>query len=203
MTLAEKEQIMVKRVLAKDMAQFPEIPYQLNSPIKKVLAKNAHPFAYIDLNQYNQDIAKREISMVNRILLDAIPHIPLLSKKFLIKVEELAFQKYSPGYGYTRIMCTPYTFSGKIAKYPLFLSFMSRADRRSYFTHGELYYGKNGKVLKGSVVVNRESIPFKNSVMWDFSFKTVQNILTLAEAKSSLRPDKYGRPTTVYKLDSL
>lgn len=66
LSTVEKERIMVQRITAKDMLQFSDIPYHLNCPIHKHMAKNGHPFAYMDLNEYNQSVAKRDLKMVKR-----------------------------------------------------------------------------------------------------------------------------------------
>lgn len=201
LSTAEKERIMVQRVTAEDMLQFPDIPYQLNCPIHKQMDKNSHPFAYMDLNEYNQSVAKRNLKMVNRLIVDAQKYIPLLSNEFQIRIEKIMFKKYDPGYGYTRIMCTPYTFSGKISKYPLYLFFMTRGDVRTYSASGELYYEKDGHISKGTVNIWREQVPYSGGTGWLFKLKEVDKKLTIAEAKTNLRPDKYGQPTVVYKVN--
>lgn len=203
LSTVEKERIMVQRVTAKDMLQFPDIRYRLNASIHKHMAKNSHPFAYMDLDEFNQSIAKQDLSEVNRLIVEAKTYIPLLKSEFFIDISKIAFKQYAPGYGYTHLMCTPYTFTGKISKYPLKLSFMTRMDIRSYSAHGELFYGKSGRIEKGSVNIWREKAAFSGSTGWLFAFKTVSKDLALAEAKTTLRPDKYGQPTTVYKISEV
>lgn len=193
LTTAEKERIMVQKVTTKDMLQFPNIPYQLNCPIHKVIAKNTHPFAYMDLNAFNQSLARNDLTVINRLIVDAQQYIPLLKSGFSIDIGKIAFHQYDPGYGYTRLMCTPYTFTGKLAKYPLSLSYMTRQDVKSYSALGELFYDKSGNIAKGNAIIR------KMGIGWFFTFKTVSENLTISEAKTTLRTDKYGLATTVYK----
>lgn len=193
LSTVEKERIMVQRVTAKDMQQFPEIPYQLNGTIHKKMEKNTHPYAYMELNTFNQDIAKKGLSSINTLLATASRNIPLLKSSFKIDVGKIMFQKYKDGYGYTTLICTPYTFTGKVSKYPVYLSFMTRMDINSYSALGELHYEKDGKIGKGTTTI------WRGGTCWSFSFKRSGDTIMLTEAKTNLRPDKYGRATTVYK----
>lgn len=145
----DKKRIMVQQVTTEDMLQFPNIPYQLNCPVHKQLAKNSHPFAYMDLNEFNQTVAKRDLKMVNGIIADARKYIRLLSSDICIRMDRISYKDRNDGYGYTRIMCTPKTFTGKISKYPISLFFMAKNDASKYSAHGELFYEKNGKIEKG------------------------------------------------------
>ena len=199
LSTVEKERIMVQRITAKDMLQFSDMPYHFNCPIHKHMAKNGHPFAYMDLNEYNQSVAKRDLKMVNRLIVDAQKYIKLLSGDFSIKIEKVAFEQYSPDYGYTKIMCTPYTFTGKVSKYPIYLSFMSKMNTRKYSVSGELYYEKDGHISKGTVNIWMEQVAYSGGTGWLFKLKEVDKKLTIIEAKTNLRPDKYGQPTVVYK----
>lgn len=199
LSTVEKERIMVQRIIEEDMLQFPDIPYQLNSPIHKQMAENGNPFAYIDLNEYNQSVAKRDLKMVNRLIVDAQKYIKLLSGDFSIRIERIAFKQYSPDYGYTKIICTPYTFTGKVSKYPIYLSFMSKMNTRTYSVSGELYYEKDGHISKGTVNIWREQVAYSGGTGWLFKLKEVDKKLTIIEAKTNLRPDKYGQPAVVYK----
>lgn len=193
LSTADKERIMVQRITERDMLQFPGIPYQLNGKIHKQMAKNSHPFAYMNLNGQNRAIAKRDLKMVNGLIVDAQKYIRLLSAEFQIHVEKVAFDQYDPGYGYTRIMCTPYTFTGKLAKYPISLSFMTKMNVNSYSAHGELFYEKDGTISKGSVYL------WRNGTGWFFTLKKANGVLSISEAKTTLRPDKCGQATVVYK----
>lgn len=196
----DKKRIMVQRVTTKDMLQFPEIPYQLNCPIHKHLAKNSHPFAYMDLNHINQEIAKRELQRLDEYIIQARSYVPLLTAEYHIDVKKIMLYNYSKDYGYTRLMCAPHTFTGKISKYPLSLFFMSRGDIRTYSVNGELFYCADGSW--GNATVNIWNAPADYSrpgTGWLFTFKMLDGRFTLKEAKTNLRPDKYGRATTVYK----
>lgn len=196
----DKKRIMVQRVTEKDMLQFPNIPYQLNCPIHKHLTKNSHPFAYMDLNKFNQEIAKRELKRLDEYIIRARSYLPLLTNEYHIDVNKVMLYNYSKDYGYTRLICTPHTFTGKISKYPLSLFFMSRGDIRTYSVSGELFYCSDGSW--GNATINIWKAPANYSrpgTGWMFTFKMLDRRFTLTEAKTTLRPDKYGQATVVYK----
>lgn len=198
----DKKRIMVQRVTTDDMLQFPDIPYQLNCPIHKQLAKNSHPFAYMNLNEFNQNIAIKDLKRLDGYIIQARTYIPLLTKEYHIDIKKIMFKEYNESYGYTRLMCEPFTFTGKKSKYPISLFFMTRGDIRTYSANGELFYDANG--LFGKATVNIWKAPADYSrpgTGWLFTFKTIGKDFVLSEVKTTLRPDKYGQPTTVYKKD--
>lgn len=195
----EKEVISTDRITTEDMIQFSDMPYELNCEVNKFIRHGSHPFAYMDLNPFNQNVAKVELSIINRHIIDAMKYIPTLSDKFTINTEKIAFQKYNPSYGYTRLMCEPYTFSGRISKFPLCLNFMSRVDIDSYQVLGELYYTINGIISKASVCIHRRTSYECPADSWMFYFKTIDNQLILYKVLSTDVPDEYGRAGVIYK----
>lgn len=201
LTFNEKEQIMVQRVTTEDMVQFTMIPYDLNCPVHKFVGYHSHPFAYMDLNNTNQIMAKEELAKINEYIIQAREYIKFLPKDIFIKVEEVAFHEYDPRCGYTRLMCTPYTFTGKVSKFPLSLSFMTRLDSQVYTAHGELHYGKDGNVLKADVCIWKNPGNSRKAVGWFFNFKTVGRTFLLNQVKSTIRPDKDGLPGVVYQFE--
>lgn len=78
MSTAEKERIMVERVTSEDMMQFSMIPYQLNCPIHKSIVSGGHPFAYMNLNNTNQTMAKEELERINKYIIQAQGYIDCL-----------------------------------------------------------------------------------------------------------------------------
>lgn len=197
----DKKRIMVQRVTAEDMLQFPNIPYQLNCPIRKQLSKNSHPFAYMDLNKYNQNIAKKDLGRLDKYIAQARNYIPLLTKEYHIDINKVMYECYSQSYGYSRLMCEPFTFAGKKSKYPLSLFFMTRGDIRTYSASGELFYDANGRFGKAAVSIWTAPADYSYAgTGWIFTFKTIDKKFVLAEAKTTLRPDKYGQPTVIYKI---
>ena len=88
-----------------------------------------------------------------------------------IPISKLIF--FSKDYGYTRIMCTPKTYTGKLSKYPISLSFATDFSNRDNTTHGELIYGIDGNVKKANVYF------WKNHSHVFLKYKNIDNILTL------------------------
>lgn len=200
LTYVEKEHIMVQRISTKDMLQFTEFPYDLDFPVHKFFAKNGHPFAYIDLSYANQRVAKAHVSYLNSQIDKYRLQIPLLTRAFFADMRKLVFENRS-GLGYTRLICTPYTFEGRTAKYPLSLIFISDdSGRKSY--NGSIYYGANGKILKADIHIWCKPVYGINSG-WSFYFNTIDGVFLLYEAKTTLKPDEKGLPTAVYKDSSI
>lgn len=197
----EKEQIMVDRVRTVDMLQFTEMPYNLNFPVQKFYAPRSHPFAYIDLDISNQAVAKNELERINRCIIQARRTIPALSRKAIIDINKVIFEKQSEAYGYTRIMCTPYTFTKKVAKSPLNLFFMTPMGYMKPESHGTLYYGQNGAILKADVYVWENDTSKDYLTGWFFKFKTVNNELTLCEVKFQPAIQENVPPRVLYKLE--
>lgn len=150
LTAAEKESIVVQRVTTQDMVQFTSMPYHLDCEVKKLDIPQARPFAYIDLDQRNIAIAEAEMAKLNVFLISA----HLLCKKVPagigIPVKDIVYSS-SNGSAYTRLICTPHTFSGKNSKYPLSLTFMTDLQGSMNTTHGEMFYGQKGTVQKAKV----------------------------------------------------
>lgn len=99
------------------------------------------------------------------------------------------------------MICTPYTFEGRIAKYPLSLIFISDdSGRKSY--NGRIYYGANGEILKADIHIWCKPVYGTNSG-WSFYFNTIDGVFLLYEAETTLKPDDKGLPTAVYKYNSI
>ncbi len=193
-TYSEKEQILVERITTQDMLQFTKIPYDLNCPVHKFIEKNSHPFAYINLNAKNQKIAKGHLLELDRMIDEVRPQIASLRSDYFIDVQKAEFCDYSRYYGYSRLICTPYTFKGAISKIPLSLIFMSRLDIKKYWFSGEINYDQGGKPLRGRVSIAKE-----NGTFWLFTFNTINGEFLLEKAQTLLNPDAYGVQGTVYK----
>lgn len=146
----DKERITVRRIKAEDMQQFRQMPYCLEHDVKHYVPSNGHPFAYIDLDKENIAIAERELAKVYAILTSAPTLTKLIPRGFNIPIKEMV---YTPSrmYGYTRLICSPHTYTGRISKYPLSLSFMTDLRRTISETHGRLFYGQNGEIEKAEV----------------------------------------------------
>lgn len=195
----EIETILVRRVTTKDMLQFTMMPYDLNCPVKKFIRSGGHPYAYIDLNTTNQFVAKEELMKINEYIIQAYDYIPSIRNKVCLHINRIVFSEYEDGYGYTQLICTPYTPSGKISKCPLSLSFMTKLNDDSYCAIGSLDYGVDGNVFKASVHISKGRGTSLKA--WDFYFKTVGRTFVLYEVRSSNAPDKHSLPGTIYKFE--
>lgn len=143
----EKERINVLGVTTEDMQQFLQMPYHLDCKINYVTSSGAKPYAYIDLDSSNIAVAKSELAMMNKKIIEASTLSVKIPKGIQIPIEEVVY-KPQKGTGHTILICTPYTFTGKISKYPLSLSFMTKLYADSDSTHGRLFYGIDGRIHK-------------------------------------------------------
>lgn len=191
LTAVDKERIVVQRVTIDDMQQFSSVPYLWNSRIEKQLAPRSRPFAYMNLVGANVETAKSELSKMNSLLKQLHqeqPSIPLL----IIPIADVLFEP-STAHGYTRLMCTPVTYSGKPTKHPVSLHFMTDITSEIASTHGELFYSQTGAVDKANIYFWRKRHGYF------FYFETVEQELVLSKIESSSPSVEYSPPVVIYK----
>ncbi len=197
----EIETMMVNRITTDDMLQFAMIPYDLTCPVKKHIAAGSHPFAYMDINHANEIVAKEELMKISEYILQAYEYIPEIAFKAVLHAGRVVFKKYSENYGYTRLICTPYTQTGKISKNPVSLNFMTRADNYEYQANGVLKYGVDGNVMSADVHIAK-NIHQPNYESWAFKFKTIGRTLVIYEVKVADGRNLHEKPRTIYRFTS-
>lgn len=189
LSAVEKERIMVQRITTQDMVRFTQMPYHLDCAINKYDAPNSHPFAYINLDNQNISAAEADMERLNAHLATAHILCRKVPKRIGIPIKDIVY-KPPKNYGYTRLMCTPYTFTGKIAKYPLSLSFMTDLSKTENTTHGEMFYGQNGTVQKAEVYC------WRGGKGYFFYFKTEGPDLILSKIETA---DTSGMRVVAYR----
>lgn len=194
MSTAEKDRIITERATTAEMAALTMMPYQLDRPVRKYLEPHGHPFAWIEFDEYNEIVAKNELAGINGYIDECKLYCRQIPRKLAIPVERIMFHEYDSSYGYTRLICRPLTVTGKPAKYPLLLRFMTDERSAGDFVTGELSYGRDGSIMKGTVTI------WERGVMYQFILATVGRSLVVKEVKSSKKPDKNGLPSTIYQL---
>ncbi len=165
----EKEHIMVKNVTTDDMQKL-NMPFVCNTEIKKDIREEGHPFAYMEILGENISIVKAEIKKMNAVIKESIKAYSSIPQDLRIPENEIVFQPQN--YGYTRIMCTPKTFTGRPSKYPYSLFFCTDLSKSGNTRHGELYYGKDGTIQKATVCF------WENSNGFFLNFKMIDGKLT-------------------------
>ena len=168
---AEKELLTVKNITIEDMKKLEGMPFIWNTQVKKFICEGGHPFAYMDIIGENLNIVKNEIRKMNEQIKKDLKDYPSLPNMLEIPISKLIF--FSKDYGYTRIMCTPKTYTGKLSKYPISLSFSTDFSNRDDTTHGELIYGTDGNIKKANVYF------CKNHNHIFLKYKSIDNVLTL------------------------
>lgn len=174
------------------MRQFTNMPYQWNGAVKKNMQKNGHPFAYMDLTGQNITIAQNELAKMNEQLTNDSTLSRSIPKGIHIPIREITF-KASKTHGYTRLMCTPFTFTGQISKYPASLFFTTKdEDENDDSTHGELFYGQDGNIKKAEIYF------WEKFNGWFFYYDTVGETLTLSKVEIPLMNEQ-GQRRVIYK----
>lgn len=193
MRVVDKERSIVEKTSIEDMLLFPSLPYRFNCPIIKYLNSNSHPFAFIELDFYNRSIAKADLLSVNSIICTSRKLSNLIPKNIHIPVEEVVFEQQNSRYGYTRLICTPRTYSGRLAKYPVRLSFMTDLSQPGNTAHGNLFYNAKGIVSKAKVCI------WKNGIGYFFTLLNVDGSLVITQISSSVKTKPNGLPDVIYK----
>ena len=176
LTHLEKERFMAEHITTEDMLRFSSMPYNLNAPLTKIMHDEEQSAVYINMDRSNQLIAKAELESLNRLILET-PGFSV-PQEFLIRVDTIAFSQENANPNYTRLICNPYTFAGKIERFPLSLLFMSDLDISDYQTSGRAYYAANGKMEKADAHVTITG-PNDQSQGRSFYFETVDKKLVL------------------------
>jgi hypothetical protein len=190
---SDPERSMVERITIDDMRCFTSSPYRWDEDIKTFIKAGGHPFAYMNLSAYNTNAAKSEIQCVNRMLAELHQYSRSIPSNLSIPTAQLVFIE-SHDRGHTRLICTPFTPTGKNAKYPFYLFFMTNHSDEKNSSHGELHYLPNGNIGKATIYL------WRNKKGYFIYYKTVQGVLTLSKID-------YVGPTdlalrTIYKLDT-
>lgn len=157
LSYTDKERIMVRRVTLDDMRKITSVPYLWNAAIQKLDEPHGHPFAYMNLIGPNVDIARQELEKMNVLISRASKSSPTITKRISIPVNKIVFTPPKEWLGYSRLICTPHTFTGEPAQYPVTLSFMTDLSNDTISTHGNLFYGQDGAIQKAEVFCWRTS----------------------------------------------
>lgn len=180
LSTVDKEKIMVQQVTIEDMKCLVGFSYDFNCPLEKFIKDGTHPYAYIKLNSFNQSIAKRDLDLLSTM----IRAYPGYSSRFPFDVSKIEYSEYSPSYGYTKLICTPKTPTGKTAKYPLSLSFMSQMDVHNYQCLGTIKYLNDGTIASAEVHIWRRTSWEKPAAGRSYYFKSIDKTLQIQKMDS-------------------
>lgn len=189
----ENEYSQVERITIDDMKQFSASPYQWDKGIEKFAKAGGHPFAYMDLSDHNIIIVGSEIQKINKMLSELQQYSRIVPSNLSIPTNQLIFTA-SKDRGHTRLICTPFTKTGKNAKYPFYLFFMTDISNNANSSHGELHYLPNGNIGKATIYLWRKGKGYF------IHYKSVKGILTLSKIDHIGQDDL--TPRTIYKLES-
>lgn len=164
----QTEKVYTEKIKTSDMLQFKDIKYNLNCEIE------TRQNAYMMLNEYNQNIAKQDFELINKIIRENFNLSSKIKHDLQIPINEIIYQQYGQDLGYSKLICTPYTPTGKISKYPIYLFFTTRNKEIDCemetinngqtiraiptYTDGYLYYTKNGNIGKADIIFWRKGI---------------------------------------------
>lgn len=180
-------------ITTSDMEQFTMMPYQLNCKVFNKPSEN--PSSYINLNARNRNIAVEQLRIIDEYIRQSPQLSRLVPSGIHIPIEQMIYSRIGSYSEYTRLICTPYTKTGKISKFPLYLYFTTDPSQTDNETHGKLYYGKDGNILKANVSI------WMHNQGYFYSFKTVGRTFFLSEIKSTVKRDKNDLPAVIYEFD--
>lgn len=189
----EKAELTVQRVSLQDMAQISALPYAWNSDIKKVIGPSTQPFAYMDIIESNVDVACEALGKVNAALHDAYALSSYLPCDLQIPIKDIQFTPRE-NKSYSKIICTPHTFTGRIAKYPAHLTFMTDFPVDGDSTHGELYYGRSGNVEKANIYF------WRSHNGYFFYLSMLKGEFTVCKIESTVAADDNQVAAIIYKV---
>ena len=183
MSYLQKERFMVEHLTAEDMLQFTGMPYNLNAPLVKVIQQDEQSSAHINLDKSNRLVAKAELETLNRLIQEAEGLD--IAQEFLIRVDAIVFSEEGSANSLTRLLCTPYTFTGKLERYPLSLLFISDLDAADYQASGRINYTAGGKSEKAVAHITVTLSPDQPAQSRIFYFETVDKQLTLYKVEAT------------------
>ena len=131
----EKEDVRRKqcdRFTIEDMHQFPDIPFGWHWVME---LNHTEGEAWFMLNMNNQQIAEDYISVLNNHIIDAHDYIKGINH-LSIDLTQIDYLYPIPmqmnSKANTRVVCTPYTPTGKISKYPASLHFATSVNQKGW-----------------------------------------------------------------------
>lgn len=147
-----------KIVTNDDMKQFENIGYHFSSP----LFYFSNTYCMLIESEQNKNKVFKDIDFLNTLLRDA-SRLAGLKSNLYIKKENIKFarelrtlrsEKYFQYY--SLLECSPYTATGKTAKFPITLYFADKncddTGRKSDF-HGRIHYMCDGNIGKADITI--------------------------------------------------
>lgn len=192
LSYAEKERILARRVTTQDMVQFSGMPYCLNRPVRLFDEPHGHAYAYISLTGPNISAAIVELERMNARLRTDSRVSPKIPSSLQIPVRDIVFTP-SKERGCTKLLCSPYTFEGKVAEIPLSLVFMTNLDGEKDSTHGTLHYAPDGHVAKATIYF------WRNRSGYFFYYETLNQSFVLSKVELSTVTVSSYSPEIIYK----
>ena len=190
---SDKKEVVVNAVTLEDMKQFSQLPFVWNSSIKKVIGPSTKPYAYMDIIDENVDVVVDELEDMNVELL-CVHHLsPLIPIILQIPTWDVLIKPQKQG-SYSKIICTPHTFTGRISKYPASLYFTTALNvAGADTTHGELHYDRSGRVAKAKICF------WRSGVGYFVHFQMINEEITVSKIESTITMDDRGLPSVIYK----
>lgn len=205
----EQEELnMVLSVTNEDMRKFSMLPFHFQSQIQKLVEKNIHPCAYMDLDKANQIAAVAELEKINVYIHDSVSYSDIIPSGLEIPIKDIVYRRYAEEYGYSMLKCTPKTKTGKPAKIPLEFLFMTKQYQPEYretksgfepvyhdTTSGSLFYGQDGSVVKGNIRF------WRNGTGFFYDLGTVGRTLLIKKIRTTAILTEKNLPSIIYEFE--
>ena len=202
---AEQEQKVVDRATIEGMEQFSMLPFAF---VGRKLNKDyhGHPQASIDLDRQNISAAKIELEKLNEFIARSHNLSELIPEEIKISIDDIVYKPYKKEHGYSKLICTPYTATGKLSKYPLTFFFMTRLDGEPTYrkkgtalipipsnkSSGKIVYAKDGQAATAKVSIWIDGVGFF------YEFKTIGRTFLISKIKSTIKTDEKGLPSVIF-----
>ena len=205
----EQEELnMVLSVTNEDMRKFSMLPFHFQSQIQKLVEKNIHPCAYMDLDKANQIAAVAELEKINVYIHDSVSYSDIITSGLEIPIKNIVYRKYAEEYRYSTLKCTPKTKTGKPAKIPLEFQFTTKLYQPEYretksgfepvyhdTTFGSLFYGQDGSVVKGHIHF------WRNGIGFFYDLGTVGRTLLIKKIRTTAILTEKNLPSLIYEFE--
>ena len=195
LTYSEKELLAVQRTTMQDMNCLVNFPYVWNCRLEKSMQANAHPFVFMDIIGSNLIAARSELDKMNLHIEASKLLCHRLPKSLSIPVSNIVFVR-SQNSSYSRLICSPVTYDGKLSKHPITLSFFTDMEKNET-THGDLIYGQSGNIEKATVYF------WRRETGYFLYFNTVDNNFILEKIECTAYGNVYGCPGLIYEAPHL
>lgn len=174
-----------KTVTLEDMRRFTGSPFSFDSTIYSIGENYFDPWR-MDISLQNQFAVDNQIEYLNEIIRRAYLHSDKIPLDLCLPTSKINYQQ-------SKIICNPYTKTGKPSKYPFSLVVLfdqKTGDEKNI----RIDYFPDETTGKAKIVY------WENRILYVFKYKTIGREFILGEVKTNKFVNVGELPTLIYKL---